>query len=282
MGFQSARKDFNDLFTTINDDVNTMLTDAWATGKYIPVAEIKKRTDELIDEHNMDSVVYDTSWDTIFGKAKPVIPDSEVGAEQTHAEWLLLFLLGWNSFGKLLPNRIKNTTRIIRREYEKNTKRIYRDVFRATRDQNIDAKIYGEQLSPSVKRRYKQIWDQDRRRASEYLNEQFGRKAGRVADRRNRKTPNHFANRMTETESLTIRMDLALKKAGESGKIKYISISVKPKACSICQSFVGNKYPLGQQPHLLAHPSCRCDYIIHYVGGQVLLIPGSGRVDLIT
>tara|TARA_R100000951_G_scaffold94307_1_gene83015 strand:- start:6188 stop:7033 length:846 start_codon:yes stop_codon:yes gene_type:complete len=281
MGFQSARETINDLFTSTRDDVNKMLEEQWKKNNYVPLKEIDEKTDQILIDRNVSEIVYDTSWNTIYGKAKPMV-GSLLPEDETLDSWLLLFLVNWNSFGKKLPSRINNTTRIIRNEYKKNTKRIYRDVFNATRSQDINSKIFGESLSPSVKKRYGEIYEKDKRRASEYLEEQFGKKAGHIADKKNRKLPNHFANRTTETEALTIRMDLSLESAGDNGKIKYVTISVKPQACSICKSYIGHKFPYGEQPHLLVHPNCRCDYIIHYVNGKTLTIVGSGRVGLIT
>ena len=281
MGFQSARREFGDLYSYTTDEVNKLLADLWNRGQYTKAKEIEEQVNKILDDANADQRMYDTAWDTIRGKVEPVATPL-VPEDESRTEYVIALMLLWNSFGKLLPNRLNNTNKLIRNEYVKTTKRVYREVLSATNKLDVNAKVGGQSLSKSVKEKFQKEIDRKGGKPTEFLQQEFGKLAEKVTQKKLKKTPKHYAERVTETEALTMRMDTELKVAEELNTIDFITISVKPNACAVCQSYIGQKYKKGMQPHLLVHPNCRCDYVIHYTNGQTLLIAGSGRVDLIS
>lgn len=278
MGFQSARQQFDAVFRGIRDDIELLLLKYNETNKRTLAKKVESDVDKILEKHSMRSRVYNEMWETIEGKTRPKVPDNVPKDERD--EWLLLFLLGWVSFGKKLPNRLNNTINIISDNYKKTTKRIHNEWFLALNNPSSTSKVNGVSLSPAVRRQYENLLSRNPRQAQQYFETEMEKLVVGQLDKVGRKRPKHYSERVTETESLTIRMDLELQNAGKSGEIDYITIFVKPNACQLCESFRGVRYPKGKQPHLLAHPSCRCDYIIHYVNGERLVIPGSGRIDL--
>ena len=281
MGFQSAREEADDKFGEMEEEVFETMLEKLKEEKRWTSPEISAYVLGVWAANGMEEFVFDLIYDTIKEKITPVIKaQNESATAEQIAALVLAFMTSWKSFGKNLTYRIMNTRAIIREGYFTNTKRIYNDTRKAIKGKNPAAKVFGEGLSRKDQKTYKKKAKKNQKEADEFLEEKFNDLSKDVSEHKNKYIPRHFTSRTTETEALTMRMDLALTEAGKDPELDYITISVKPQACQICESFRAKRYKLGDVPHLLAHPHCRCDYIIHYKDGTKLIIPGSGRVTL--
>jgi hypothetical protein len=278
-GFQDTRDYFTELFTEYNDRlVEGLLALIYRGG--VKAKEVEALVDEIYSDLDMSSKIYDNIWDLITTKVKPVyrkVADAE-DEEELNA-LLLAFLSSWDSFGKRLPNRIRNSRRIIKADLYKTAKNAVRGG-KGLLDDPEDAKgPYG--LSKTEKKEYDRARKRGEAQGRAYVEGAVREKVQTNAEKRNVKTNRYYVDRVGETEALTIRMELELENAKEgSSKVKYITIFVKPDACQVCESFRGQKYTTRTVPHLLAHPNCRCDYVVHYESGDVLTIRGSGQLAL--
>lgn len=278
-GFQDTRQYFTDLFSEYNDALIAGLLPLIYRGN-VRAREVEALVDEIYEDLNMANRIYDNVWDLIVTKVKPVyrkVADYE-DEEELNA-LLFSFLSAWDSFGKRLPNRIRNTRRIIKEDLYKTAKNAVRGGKGLLDDPEGATGGYG--LSKTEKKEYDRLKKRNEAQGRAYVENKVRQKVQAQTEKKNVKTNRYYIDRVGETESLTIRMELELENANKSAEINYITIFVKPQACSLCESFRGKRYTVRTVPHLLAHPNCRCDYVIHYQSGDVLTIKGSGRLDLV-
>lgn len=280
-GFKTTQDNFEELFTKFNDVLLSELALLREKGK-VKASEIDELINRIWVEQGTAEAVYNGLWDLIYLKTRPPFKKTVDTTDEEEINVLLIaFLTSWLSFGKRLPNRIRNTRRIIKGNLYKYAKRGLRQADKMVADGNVNSKILGEGLTQAEKSQYARLKKRSEKKAQEFLEEKTRETLDRGLTNKNVGLNTHYTNRTGQTEALTIRMDLELENAGQDKEIDFITIFVKPNACSICQAFKGVRYDVETAPHLLAHPSCRCDYIIHYVGGQTLIIKGSGRIKLV-
>lgn len=279
-GFIDTRQYFTDLFTEYNDELVAGLLPLIYRGN-VKAREVEALVDRIYDDLGMADKIYDNIWDLIVTKVRPVyrkVADYE--DEEELNTLLLAFLATWDSFGKRLPNRIRNSRRIIKTDLYKTAKNAVRGGKGLLDDPQGATGGYG--LSKSEKKEYDRLSKRNEAQGRAYVENKVREKVQENTEKKNVKTNRYYVDRVGETEALTIRMELELENAKKSAEINYITIFVKPQACAVCEAFRGKRYTTRTVPHLLAHPNCRCDYVIHYKSGDVLTIQGSGRIDLKT
>lgn len=277
-GFTETRRYFTDLFKEYNDRLVEGLLVLIYRGN-VKAKEVEALVDSIYNDLNMADAIYNNVWDLIVTKVRPVYRKVADAEDEDELNLLLLsFLASWDSFGKRLPNRIRNTRRIIKGELYKTAKASVKGAKGLLNDPEAVKGAYG--LTKTEKKEYERAKKRGEAQGRQYVEDTVREKVRRNTEKKNVKTNRYYIDRVGETEALTIRMELELQNAKKSAEVDYITIFVKPQACQICEAFRGKRYTTRTVPHLLAHPNCRCDYVVHYKSGDVLTILGSGRIDL--
>jgi hypothetical protein len=276
IGFIESRKLFGEMFDSVRTELDVFIDTSLDKRTRVKVGDINKAVDDALMSRDVQNVFDSTAREVVETKIIPKFTEPPTRTKQAEQ-----FMRSWKSYDKTFTNRLKNSYQLIRNEYKKSTKRIYNDTRNALLSGDPHAKIYGKGLTRPVQKKYRDMLKKSPERAGIFYETEIKKLASKMGDQKLMKLQRHYATRVVETEALTMRMQLELQNQPNKSKIDYIRISVKPKACQICESFRGVKYPFGQHPHLLAHPSCRCDYVVVYKNKKRVVIPGSGRVDLL-
>jgi len=278
-GFQDTRKNFTALFSEYNDRLVEGLLPLIYRGN-VKAKEVEDLVNEIYDDLGMREKIYDELWDLIVFKTKPAFKrGTEYEDEEELNALLTLFLVNWNSFGMKLPARIRNSRRIIKEDLYKTAKNAVRGGTGLLNDPEGTKGAYG--LNKTEKKAYDRAKKRSEEAGRTYVEGVVRNKVQQNTEKKNVKTNTYYTKRVGETEAITIRMELELEQAKKTSEVDFITIDVKPNACEQCTPFIGKTYTTRTVPHLLVHPNCRCDYVIHYKSGDVLKIEGSGRIDLV-
>lgn len=278
-GFQDTRDYFTELFKEYNEELVAGLMVLIQRGN-VKAKEVEALVDSLYSGLGMREKIYDKIWELITYKVRPAFKRSTEHEDDEELNALLvLFLANWDSFGMKLPKRIRNTRRIIREELYKTAKTAVKGAGELLDDPTKSKGDYG--LTKKELKDYERANKRSEAQGRAYVEGKVREKVQAQTEKKNVKTNRYYIDRAGETEALTIRMELELEQAKKTREVDFITIDVKPNACAICTPFIGKVYSTRTVPHLLVHPNCRCDYIVHYKSGDVLKIEGSGRIDLV-